>query len=98
MVDKMGLDLVELVMAIEEEFEIEIDDGDTEELVTVVDLTDYIYFKIRKRNKKNWIPEIAEKELITQIIPLSQNSDDEVEMERELKKLPLHNLELPKKR
>jgi CYTH domain-containing protein len=38
----MGLDIVEIFMRAEEEFEIEIPDADAEELVTVGALADYI--------------------------------------------------------
>jgi len=44
-IDDLGadsLDIVELVMAIEEEFDIEIPDGDAEKVVTVGDVVDYI--------------------------------------------------------
>ena len=44
-IDDLGadsLDLVELVMAIEEEFDIEIPDSDAEKVVTVGDVVDYI--------------------------------------------------------
>jgi len=44
-VDDLGadsLDIVELVMAIEEEFEIEIPDEDAEKVVTVGDVVDYL--------------------------------------------------------
>ena len=44
-IDDLGadsLDIVELVMAIEEEFDIEIPDSDAEKVVTVVDVVDYI--------------------------------------------------------
>ena len=44
-VDDLGadsLDTVELVMALEEEFDIEIPDVDAEKIVTVVDATNYI--------------------------------------------------------
>jgi len=37
-----SLDVVELVMAVESEFKIEISDGDAQYLITVQDLTDYI--------------------------------------------------------
>ena len=37
-----SLDIVELVMAIEEEFDIEIPDTDAEKIVTVGDVVDYI--------------------------------------------------------
>ena len=37
-----SLDIVELVMALEEEFDIEIPDGDAEKVVTVGDAIDYI--------------------------------------------------------
>ena len=42
-----SLDIVELIMAIEEEFEIEIADTDAEKIVTVGDVVDYI------KDKKN---------------------------------------------
>ena len=44
-IDDLGadsLDIVELVMAIEEEFDIEIPDSDAEKVVTVGDAVDYI--------------------------------------------------------
>ena len=44
-IDDLGadsLDIVELIMAIEEEFDIEIPDGDAEKVVTVGDVVDYI--------------------------------------------------------
>ena len=44
-IDDLGadsLDIVELVMAIEEEFDIEIPDSDSEKVVTVGDVVDYI--------------------------------------------------------
>ena len=44
-VDDLGadsLDTVELVMALEEEFDVEIPDEDAEKIVTVVDATAYI--------------------------------------------------------
>ncbi|MHB8927046.1 MAG: acyl carrier protein [Bacillota bacterium] len=44
-IDDLGadsLDLVELVMALEEEFDLEVPDEDAEKLVTVGDAVDYI--------------------------------------------------------
>ena len=44
-IDDLGadsLDIVELVMALEEEFDIEIPDSDAENVVTVGDVVDYI--------------------------------------------------------
>ncbi len=44
-IDDLGadsLDIVELVMALEEEFEIEIPDADAEKVATVADVVDYI--------------------------------------------------------
>ena len=44
-IDDLGadsLDLVELIMGIEEEFNIEIPDGEAEKVVTVGDVVDYI--------------------------------------------------------
>lgn len=44
-IDDLGadsLDIVELVMALEEEFDIEIPDSDAEKVVTVSDVVDYI--------------------------------------------------------
>ena len=44
-IDDLGadsLDIVELVMALEEEFDMEIPDTDAEEVVTVGDVVDYI--------------------------------------------------------
>ena len=47
-IDDLGadsLDIVELVMAIEKEFDIEIPDDDAEKIATVKDAIDYIYSK-----------------------------------------------------
>ena len=44
-IDDLGadsLDIVELIMAIEEEFDIEIPDGDAEKVTTVKEVVDYI--------------------------------------------------------
>lgn len=44
-IDDLGadsLDIVELIMALEEEFELEIPDSDAEKIVTVGDAVDYI--------------------------------------------------------
>lgn len=44
-IDDLGadsLDIVELIMALEEEFDIEIPDADAEKVVTVADVVDYI--------------------------------------------------------
>ena len=44
-IDDLGadsLDIVELIMAIEEEFDLEIPDSDAEKVVTVNDVVDYI--------------------------------------------------------
>ena len=44
-IDDLGadsLDIVELIMALEEEFDTEIPDGDAEKVVTVSDVVDYI--------------------------------------------------------
>ena len=44
-IDDLGadsLDIVELIMALEEEFDMEIPDSDAEKIVTVGDVTDYI--------------------------------------------------------
>ena len=45
-----SLDTVELVMALEEEFGIEIPDGEAEKLVTVGDATKYIEEKARQKS------------------------------------------------
>ena len=44
-IDDLGadsLDIVELIMALEEEFDLEIPDGDAEKIVSVSDVVDYI--------------------------------------------------------
>ena len=44
-IDDLGadsLDIVELIMALEEEFDLEIPDGDAEKVVTVGDVVEYI--------------------------------------------------------
>ncbi len=45
----MGLDTVELIMAIEEEFDLEISDEDAEKLVTVGAIHDYVCAKLVER-------------------------------------------------
>lgn len=53
-VDDLGadsLDTVELVMALEEEFETEIPDGDAEKILTVKDAVAYIVGRLEKETK-----------------------------------------------
>ena len=53
-VDDLGadsLDTVELVMALEEEFETEIPDNDAEKIVTVGDAVNYIVTRLEKETK-----------------------------------------------
>lgn len=45
----MGLDIVELIVAIEDTFGIEIPDRDAENLATVGSLADYVYRALRGR-------------------------------------------------
>ena len=50
-IDDLGadsLDIVELVMALEEEFDIEIPDADAEKVVTVGDVVDYIEENVKQ--------------------------------------------------
>lgn len=47
----MGLDTVELVMAIEEEFSLEIPDADAARLAVLGDLSDYIVAALRQRGE-----------------------------------------------
>lgn len=51
LVDDMGadsLDIVELVMAMEEDFEMEIPDEDAEKIVTVQDIIDYVRNRLQQ--------------------------------------------------
>ena len=48
----MGLDTVELVMAFEEEFEIEIPDASAEAMVTVGDVVDFVASQFLRRGEK----------------------------------------------
>ena len=50
----MGLDIVELIMSIEEEFAIEIPDADAEKLVTVGQIADYIAEKQKAPPQDQW--------------------------------------------
>ena len=53
-IDDLGadsLDTVELVMALEEEFDIEIPDEDAEKIITVSDVTNYIKEKAKDLDK-----------------------------------------------
>jgi acyl carrier protein len=55
-VDDLGadsLDTVELVMALEEEFETEIPDEDAEKMVTIKDAINYIVARMEKETKAN---------------------------------------------
>jgi acyl carrier protein len=49
----MGLDGVELVMATEEEFGIEIADADAEKILRVADLHAFVVRKLREQNEPN---------------------------------------------
>lgn len=46
-----SLDLVELIMAFEEHFEIEIPDEDAQEILTIKDAVDYINDKVSKKDE-----------------------------------------------
>ena len=62
-VDDLGadsLDVVELVMAFEEAFEVEIPDDDAEKLRTVKDAIDYITSRVRKPTAEQPCPSKAE--------------------------------------
>jgi acyl carrier protein len=55
-VDDLGadsLDTVELVMALEEEFETEIPDEDAEKIITIKDAVNYIVGRMEKETKTN---------------------------------------------
>ena len=47
-----SLDTVELVMALEEEFDVEIPDEDAEKIITVSDVTNYIQGKAKENSEK----------------------------------------------
>src|SRR5574344_1049831 len=54
-IDDLGadsLDIVELVMALEEEFDIEIPDADAEKVATVGDVVEYIKENVKKKMPK----------------------------------------------
>ena len=46
-----SLDTVELVMALEEEFDVEIPDEDAEKIITVSDVTNYIQGKAKENSE-----------------------------------------------
>ncbi|HIH2762685.1 MAG TPA: acyl carrier protein [Candidatus Azoamicus sp. MARI] len=46
-----SLDIVELIMAFEENFEIEIPDEDAQEILTVKDVVDYVDDKVSKKEE-----------------------------------------------
>lgn len=46
-----SLDLVELIMALEEHFEIEIPDEDAQEILTIKDAVDYVNDKVSKKDE-----------------------------------------------
>lgn len=53
-IDDLGadsLDIVELIMALEEEFDMEIPDSDAEKIVTVSDVVDYIKENVQEKGK-----------------------------------------------
>ena len=47
----MGLDAVELVMAIEDEFDLHISDDDAAKMITVGDMHDYVVAQLRARGE-----------------------------------------------
>ena len=51
-----SLDTVELIMALEEKFEIEIPDEDTEKIKTVGEIVKYIEDKIKMKQGEKWKP------------------------------------------
>ncbi len=78
----MGLDAVEVILAIEEDFGLEIDDEDVFSLETVIDMVDYIYFKLKKRRKeKHWCPDLAKKEFLNAVSrSVGEHSLSEIKM------------------
>ncbi len=73
----MGLDTVELVIAVEEEFQIEISDADAAKLGVLGDLHDYIVQAIRRRGETPDEPQIWER-LKTVVVAQLGVSPDEV--------------------
>jgi acyl carrier protein len=63
----MGLDGVELILALEEEFGIEIADEDAFSIETVREMADYIYLKVKDRKGDCWDIKIAESECLETI-------------------------------
>ena len=49
-----SLNIVEIIMAIEEEYEIEIPDDDVEKLTTVSSIVSYISGEEQKQNRSSW--------------------------------------------
>lgn len=47
-----SLDLIEIIMAVEDEFGIEIPDEDAERMVTVEDIVNYVDGALTRRNKR----------------------------------------------
>jgi len=55
----MGLDLVELVLAIEDEFGVQIDDADASRLATPGDVSKYLYARLQKSDDAPCLSQVA---------------------------------------
>jgi len=81
----MGLDVVELILALEEEFGIEIADDDAFKIETVRDMTDYLYFKVRDRKGDRWNIETAEREFLIALAKVAKmEADQKIEFNKRL--------------
>lgn len=78
----MGLDTVELVMAVEEEFDIEISDADAARLISVGDMQEYVMQTLQSRGTSTDEHAIWER-LRTLIVEQLGVRPDEVKREAE---------------
>lgn len=64
----MGLDTVELVMSVENQFNIEIPDNEAENIATVQQLIDYTFEKIKQESQEKILSKTEVKHLICEMI------------------------------
>lgn len=84
----MGLDYVELIMAVEEEFDIEISDGDAEKCRTVGDMIGLVYEKVKDRqgDSNSWYQPALER-VKKELRDVCQKPDRAIGLKTELQQL-----------
>ncbi len=83
----MGLDTVELVMAVEEEFGLEIPDAAAEEMITVGEMHSFLVSELRRRGRESDPAQVFERMRTIIVRQLGVNPDEVILSARFVKDL-----------